>query len=187
MRMATFFSADLHFGHSGIIDFCDRPFEDVSEMNRVLIKNWNSRVSNDDHVYIAGDLFYGGRDAAGQNEAIEIVKKLNGILHLIAGNHDFPYLKNMEYHYLFADVDQVRYLKHEGEHIFICHYPMAEWSGYYRGSWHIYGHIHNDKKGPAYQYLKTQEKALNAGVDICGFMPVTFEELKSYNEVFHSS
>ena len=179
--MAVYFTADLHFGHSEIIGFCERPFGDVSEMNKVLVSNWNSRVDNDDHVYIIGDLYYGGRDAAGLSEAVSIVNNLNGILHLVAGNHDIPYLKNMDYHYLFADVDQVRYLKHEGEHFYLCHYPMAEWSGYYRGSWHIYGHIHN-AKNPAYQYMKTQEKALNAGVDICNFMPVTFEELKIYNK-----
>ena len=184
--MATYFTADLHFGHSAIIDFCNRPFDNVTEMNRTLINNWNSRVSNDDHVYIAGDLYYGGRDAAGVDEAIVIVKKLNGILHLIAGNHDFPYLKNMEYHYLFADVDQLRYLKHEGEEIYLCHYPMAEWSGYFRGSRHIYGHIHNAKDSDAYKFLKTQDNALNAGVDICQFMPVTFQELIKYNEIFKS-
>jgi calcineurin-like phosphoesterase family protein len=184
--LATYFTADLHFGHQAIIDYCNRPFNDVSEMNQCLIKNWNSRVSNDDHVYIVGDLFYGGRDAAGVDEAIATVKKLNGILHLIAGNHDFPYLKNMEYHYLFADVDQIRYFKHEGEHIFLCHYPMAEWSGYYRGSWHIYGHVHNDINSTASQYMKTLDKALNAGVDICQYMPVTFGELKKYNELFKS-
>ena len=184
--MATYFTADLHFGHQAIIDYCNRPFGDVSEMNQSLIKNWNSRVTNDDHVYIVGDLFYGGRDAAGIDEAIATVKKLNGILHLVAGNHDFPYLKNMEYHYLFADVDQIRYLKHAGEHIFLCHYPLAEWSGYYRGSWHIYGHVHNDKENTAYHYMKTLDKALNAGVDICEYMPVTFEELKEYNKIYPS-
>jgi len=180
--VATYFTADLHFGHSEIIGFCERPFSDVSEMNRVLINNWNSRVSKEDHVFIVGDLYYGGRDAAGLKEAVSTVSKLNGILHLVAGNHDFPYLKNMDYHYLFADVDQIRYLKHEGKYLYLCHYPMAEWSGYFRGSWHIYGHIHN-AKNTAYQYMKTQEKALNAGVDICGFTPVTFEELIQYNDV----
>ena len=179
--MATFFTADLHFGHEAILEFCDRPFKDINEMNRTLIDNWNARVTNDDHVYIIGDLYYGGRDAKGVDEAIKIVEKLNGILHLVAGNHDFPYLKNMGYHYLFADVDQVRYLKHGDDNLFLCHYPMAEWSGYYRGSWHIYGHIHN-AKNTAYEYMRSQERALNAGVDICSFMPVTFEELKMYNE-----
>jgi len=184
--VATYFTADLHFGHTAIIEFCNRPFKDVSEMNRTLIHNWNSRVRNDDHVYIVGDVFYGGRDAAGLDEAIAIVKKLNGILHLVAGNHDLPYLKKMEYHYLFADVDQLRYLKHEDEHIFLCHYPMAEWSGYYRGSWHIYGHIHNAVESSAFQYMKTQKKALNAAVDICQYMPVTFQELKQFNEIFRA-
>ncbi|MCL2424927.1 MAG: metallophosphoesterase family protein [Oscillospiraceae bacterium] len=179
--MANFFTADLHFGHEAIIGFCDRPFENITKMNKVLIDNWNSRIRNDDHVYIVGDLYYGGRDGAGVDEAIKIVKELNGILHLVAGNHDFPYLKNMEYHYLFADVDQIRYLKHGEDSIFLCHYPMAEWSGYFRGSWHIYGHIHN-AKNTAYDYMRNQERALNAGVDICDFMPVTFDELKMYNE-----
>jgi len=178
--MAVYFTADLHFGHGEIIEFCERPFTDVDQMNKTLIKNWNSRVSNDDHVYIVGDIYYGGRDAAGVKEAVSIVGRLNGILHLIAGNHDFPYLKNTEYHYLFADVDQIRYLKYGGRDISLCHYPIAEWSGYYRGSWHIYGHIHN-AKNPVYEYMKTQERALNAGVEICNYMPVTFEELIKCN------
>ena len=181
--MATFFTADLHFGHEEIIGYCGRPFADVEQMDRELVYKWNSRVSNNDHVYIVGDLFYGGRDAAGYDKAIETVKKLNGILHLVAGNHDFPYLKNMDYHYLFADTDQIRYLKHEGKNIFLCHYPIAEWSGFFRGSMHIYGHIHN-QKGEAYQYMASTGRALNAGVDICSFMPVTFDELIKYNDEF---
>ena len=184
--MATFFTADLHFGHENIIGFCDRPFKDIADMTRTLINNWNSRVSNEDHVYIVGDLFYGGRGAAGVNEAVDTVKQLNGILHLIAGNHDIPYLKKTDYHYLFADVDQLRYLSHEGKTIFLCHYPLAEWSGYFRGSWHIYGHIHN-QKSEAYKHMQTLENALNAGVDICNFSPVTFNELIECNKVFKAN
>ena len=184
--MAVYFTADLHFGHNGIIESCGRPFEDISDMNRALIRNWNARVTNNDHVYIVGDVYYGGRRAAGQDEAIEIVKKLNGILHLVAGNHDLPYLKNTEYHYLFADVDHLRYLSHDGKDIFLCHYPIAEWSGFFRGSWHIYGHIHNQKNA-AFLHMMNLDKALNAGVDICRFMPVTFQELIVCNEKFKAN
>jgi calcineurin-like phosphoesterase family protein len=90
----------------------------------------------------------------------------------------------MDYHYLFADVDHLRYLKHDGKHIFLCHYPLAEWSGYYRGSLHIYGHIHNQKESAVFDYMKNQERALNAGVDICQYMPVTLGELIAYNDAF---
>ncbi|MCL2392913.1 MAG: metallophosphoesterase family protein [Oscillospiraceae bacterium] len=182
--MATFFISDTHFGDSAIIDYCNRPFATVDEMNRALIGNWNSRVSNDDDVYIIGDVFYTGRGAAGHKDAIAIVEQLKGKLHLVAGNHDFPYLKKMDYHYLFADVDQVRYLRHDGEDIFMCHYPMTEWSGFYRGSWHIYGHIHNHKNA-AHMYMKNLDKALNAAVEIINYMPVTFNELKMYNEEYN--
>jgi len=183
--LAVFFTADPHFGDEDIIEFTDRPFKNIDDMNRTLISNWNSRISNDDHVYIVGDLFYGGRNAAGQDDAISIIKKLNGILHLIAGNHDIPYLKNTDYHYLFADVDHLRYLSHDGKDIFLCHYPLAEWSGYFRGSWHIYGHIHN-QKNPAFLHMKNLEHALNAGVDVCNYMPVTFQELVTFNKAFQS-
>ena len=183
--MATYFTADTHFGDAANIDYCNRPFKNVDEMNRVLINNWNSRVTNDDNVYIIGDVFYAGRDAVGCKAAIEIVKQLKGKLHLIAGNHDLPYLKKMDYHYLFADVDQIRYLKHEGEDIFMCHYPMAEWSGYYRKSWHIYGHIHNHKN-TAYMHMRQLDNALNAAAEITDYKPVTFHELIDYNNIHKS-
>jgi calcineurin-like phosphoesterase family protein len=57
--------------------------------------------------------------------------------------------------------------------------------GYYRGSYHIHGHIHNRRQG-VFEYLKTQDRALNAGVDVNAFMLVPFKELLLYNERFKS-
>jgi len=51
-----YFTSDLHLGHRGIITMRDRPFADVSEMNRTLITNFNSAVHRDDTVYILGNL-----------------------------------------------------------------------------------------------------------------------------------
>ena len=34
-----YFTSDTHFFHSNIINLCDRPFKNVDEMNRVLIRN----------------------------------------------------------------------------------------------------------------------------------------------------
>jgi calcineurin-like phosphoesterase family protein len=68
-----------------------------------------------------------------------------------------------------------------------CHYPLAEWSGYFRGWYHIYGHIHNNTTNPAFAFLKAQERALNAGVDINHFKPVTLSELIANNKTFKQS
>ena len=35
-----FFSSDQHFGHRNVINFCDRPYADVKEMNQSLIDNY---------------------------------------------------------------------------------------------------------------------------------------------------
>src|SRR6056297_469802 len=74
--MATWFTADLHFGHRNIIDYCDRPFADVEEMNRTLVGNWNATVDGDDVVWVVGD-FAMGTIA----ETLPIAAEL-------AGNHD---------------------------------------------------------------------------------------------------
>jgi calcineurin-like phosphoesterase family protein len=47
--------ADLHFGHTNVIKYSDRPFTDADDMDESLIKNWNNTVSKDDIVYVLGD------------------------------------------------------------------------------------------------------------------------------------
>lgn len=53
-----YYTADQQFGHSNIIRFCDCPFTDVTETDETLINNWNNVVSDDDIVYILGDLVF---------------------------------------------------------------------------------------------------------------------------------
>ena len=68
------FSSDQHFGHRNVINFCDRPYADVKEMNQSLIDNWNSVVSNNDIIFVLGDMFW----FHGRHEIKKVVAKLNG-------------------------------------------------------------------------------------------------------------
>jgi len=179
--MATYFTADCHFGHFNIIKHCNRPFETLDEMNKTLITNWNARVNKNDHVYIAGDLAW----SSGFENALSIIKQLNGVLHLAVGNHDKDFLKKNEYRELFAKIESVLTVKDAKRKIIICHYPIAEWDGSRRDSWHVYGHIHNTRD-ETHAFMATRERSLNAGVDICKFMPVTFDELIGHNNAFNS-
>src|SRR5690606_30041888 len=80
----VFFTADTHFGHSGIIGMCNRPFENIEHHDRALIENWNAVVEPDDTVWFLGDFAYRTRP---QNIR-RIFDMLNGTKHLICGNHD---------------------------------------------------------------------------------------------------
>ena len=72
----------------------------------------------------------------------------------------------------------------DGEnHLCLCNYPIAEWNGYFRKSWHVYGHIHN-KKEETYDIMKKKERALNAGCMINNYSPASLIELVRNNTVF---
>lgn len=173
-----YYTGDLHFGHKTILKFDNRPFSDIDEMDRILIENWNSRVTKNDHVYILGDI-------ALHNEKPYswYLSQLQGQKHLIVGNHDRKLLKDIEAMGYFVSVDHYLELTDDSKHLILSHYPIAEWNGFYKENWHLYGHIHNTTNG-VYQYMKQFDKALNTGCMINNYIPVTFQELVVNNQLF---
>lgn len=76
----------------------------------------------------------------------------------------------------------------DGSHkITLCHYPMMSWNGCNKGAFHIHGHIHNNRNDSYWPLLLQMPHALNAGVDVNGFAPVTFNELVENNRIFKES
>ena len=179
--MAIYFTADTHFGHENVIKFSNRQFENLVEMEKVLTENWNARVRPDDDIYIVGDFAWRAR----HDHIMKCIKQLNGRKHLIMGNHDRKYMDFDDYRAAFVLIDKSTEIFLDKQRIILCHYPMAEWHQYHRGSYHIHGHIHN-RKDDAFYYLR-DKNALNAGVDINHYMPVTFEELIINNKFFKES
>lgn len=181
-RDMTYFTSDLHLGHKNIIGLCGRPFENVDEMDEVLIEKWNSRVKKNDVVYILGDL------AWDKKRVTYYLEQLSGKKVLITGNHDSSWAKREECRGYFEGI--YPYLEvHLNMHpITMCHYPMLEWrssreeTGRKLG-YLIHGHIHN-RVADEYRQLYLHFNALNAGVDINGFRPVTFDELMENNMKF---
>lgn len=176
----NYYIADTHLGHKNCIEFDNRPFTTVEEMDETIIANWNAVVRDTDDVYIIGDFCY-----RSSRSPMWYLKRLNGRKHLIVGNHDRHLLNDEEVMKEFVSVDKMTYLK-DGEYtVTLCHFPLAEWNQYYRGAWHIYGHIHAHTNG-CYQFLKNEERALNAGCMINDYMPVTMNQLIRNNREFDS-
>ncbi len=173
------YTSDLHFGHANVIAFDRRPFADREEMDRIMIELWNSRVSPDDTVYILGDVCY-----RSEYTADWYLSRLKGHKILILGNHDLPILENKKALDCLEDVQKMMYVRDEDRHICLCHFPIAEWNKCRNGSWHIYGHIHS-RRDETWQFMKTRERALNAGCMINNYMPASFRELVVNNQRFN--
>lgn len=173
-----FYTSDLHFGHRNVILFDHRPFTDINEMDNVLIYLWNGRVQKDDDVYILGDFCY-----RNDKSAEWYLRKLKGRKHLVIGNHDGELLKNPQAMAQFETVDKMQHITDGDKHICLCHFPIAEWNGFHKGHWHIYGHIHG-RRDEVYEFMKTRGNALNAGCMINNYTPVSFNELVRNNRYF---
>lgn len=172
------YTSDLHFGHENVISFDQRPFADVEEMDNYMIERWNLRVQQDDTVYIVGDLCY--RSKKGPEWYL---RQLKGHKVLILGNHDVPILHNPDAQQYLEGIEKMMHVTDGKNQICLCHFPIAEWNGFFRGSWHIYGHIHV-RKTETYDIMKKRPRALNAGCMINGYVPVTFQELVRNNQIF---
>lgn len=60
--MNIFITADHHFHHKNIIEYCGRPFKTVEEMDKSMIEKWNNKVSKDDLVIHLGDFALGTKE-----------------------------------------------------------------------------------------------------------------------------
>lgn len=161
----NYYIADTHFGHENIIKLCRRPFADADEMDIALITKWNSVVTDSDDVYIVGDFCY-----KSSRKPVDYLKELNGRKHLIVGNHDKSITDDPEASSCFESIDQIKVIRDHGHTICLCHYPMAEWPGYYNGFYHFYGHIHNSPSESC-RIMSGLAKAYNVGADLLGFAP----------------
>ena len=177
-----YFTSDLHLGHNNILKLCSRPFSTIEEMDEYIISAWNKKVKKGDKVYIVGDFIW-----EKEPEPQRFLSRLNGTKILVLGNHDSKWLNKIdnkeEYNLIIAD--KIVEICHEQKVITLSHYPMLEWKnsrkvGSKKLGYLLHGHIHNNVR-EEYFVLFKKENALNVGVDINNFEPVTLQELMQNN------
>lgn len=127
--------SDWHYGHANAIEFDQRPFRSVEEMNAALVTRWNDVVSPEDLVYVLGDFFW-----CKSSDAVPVLKSLHGTKFLIRGNHDRSndgaFIKQ------FAKVTDYMEVDDDGRKVVLCHYPIPCYKNHYHGWIHLYGHVH---------------------------------------------
>ena len=175
------FTSDMHLGHKNILKFCNRPFDNVEEMNFKLIENWNSKVKENDIVFNLGDVAFGN-----PSFIKDCLSQLKGKHYLIIGNHDLKNLNNKSVLDMFEDVSFQRYLIIDGRCVYLNHYPFLCYGGVYRNPentvYQLYGHVHSGpncfgKDIDRLQY--TFPFQYDVGVDNNNYYPISFEEVNN--------
>ena len=190
-----------HFSHANIILYSKRPFTNEGdtyleegtgkprwssrqianvrkkEMDEAMILNWNAVVKEDDEVYHLGDVTFGNTA-----DAIQILRRLNGKLKFIWGNHDKAMMDLKSIINFYSDLkDRVEFLGHYeeiyryGEMFCLFHYPILVWNKMHHGSYALCGHSHGTcvSSNP----VTTTTRLLDVGVDSNNFRPWSIEEI----------
>ncbi len=161
-RTKIWFTSDTHFGHPAIIRFCGRPFQDVGEMDRALVANWNAVVRPEDEVWHLGDFLH--RSDRSPDHYLSL---LNGQKHLVVGNHDTESSKAK----YWASVQAYKELMVEGQRMILFHYGLRVWHGCRKGSYMLYGHSHGRLPG--------NSQSTDVGVDCWNYYPVDLAQILS--------
>lgn len=157
----TWFTADTHFGHANILRFCERPWPSIEEHDLGLIELWNSAVAPGDTVFHLGDFAY----KMHPREMLKVFNSLNGIKHLIRGNHDSSTTEALPW----ASVSERLTTSVNGQRLVLDHYPLRSWHGSNRGTISLFGHVHNR--------IQNYTNSCDVGVDAWSFMPVDLSSI----------
>lgn len=132
--MRTFVIADLHFGDEAV---CTRyrkpdgsplrPFASAAQMDAEIIRRWNQSVTEDDLVYVLGDV--------GRGVNARSVRLLAGRKRLIAGNRDD--VAALSASGLFETISVAKWLPGW----LLSHIPVHP-SQLRNGARNIHGHLH---------------------------------------------
>lgn len=197
MKTKLYFTSDWHIGHTNVIKFDNRPFKDVDEMAKVLIKNFNMLVPTHGITYFLGDM---GLCANGLLKTV--IDQLHGTKILVRGNHDGK--MDAMYEVGFDMVTEKAQITIGDSIVTMTHCPLKglfredttgmsgadgtdNWHGEWKhknrfsiedfGQFHLHGHIHSPNKGKSQRILGRQ---MDIGVTANKYKPVPIADIISW-------
>ena len=176
-----FFTSDTHFGHNKEFLWKGRGFGSVEEHAEGLIENWNKVVKAHDIVYFLGDIALSPEN---EEKSIEWVKRLNGEIKWIGGNHDTD--KRMER--FLVECDNIiewdgwaEKLKLDKKTLFLTHYPTLTINKLDSQEqvkktlvYNLHGHTHQTTNFSP----DLPKNCYHVGLDSHNLTPVSWEEVK---------
>jgi calcineurin-like phosphoesterase family protein len=163
-----YFTSDTHYFHRKIIEYSKRPFRNLEEMHKEMVRRWNERVGPEDTVVHLGDFSFGSF-ADGRS----VLERLNGRKVIVLGNHDRSAKRMMEMGFEEAHESLSRSDLMPGLRVFMRHKPPVPVGQHdHQSEGHdvfLCGHVH--------ELWARRGDVINVGVDVSDFRPLTLAEL----------
>lgn len=127
-------------------------------MNDLIISNWNKTVNKKDVTIILGDITM-------EKANYDILNCLNGIKHIVLGNHDEGQHTKVLQQYVNRIYGMLEY-----KGFILTHCPVHPSQLDFRYSFNIHGHVHsNSLDDPRY---------INVSAEVINYTPVLINDLK---------
>ncbi|MFC6954810.1 hypothetical protein [Halorubellus litoreus] len=167
--MVDYLVSDLHLDHRNIVEYCNRPFDSVEEMNDQLVSNWQAVVDPDDVVLFGGDLTI--RESA--SALLNWLEALPGEIVFVIGNHDGTLLSERDDVYF---VEEYRF-EHRNVPFRVVHDPADGPSN--QTGWLLHGHHHNNHP-EQYPLVAHDTRRVNFSVELIDYRPLAMDRLVDY-------
>jgi calcineurin-like phosphoesterase family protein len=152
--------SDQHFFHKNIIEYGERPFQDMSEMLDVMRHRYHECVKPNDIVLFGGDVAFGAL-----TQANDFLRGWPGRKVLVLGNHEFApdYRKYPHFEWVVMSFA----FEWDGRWVGVSHLPVG--SELLPERWiNLHGHTHQRKVGPRH---------VNMAVECTDYKPRLFVDL----------
>jgi calcineurin-like phosphoesterase family protein len=162
----------------------DRGFSSTNDHDDFFAQQWVESVTKKDSVWILGDLA-----SSNPRPALELLAKLPGTKHLVAGNHDpvHPLYPDAHRHFrkyldVFSSVQMAASRRIGDRNVVLSHFPYHgdgidredrynQWRLHDEGLWLLHGHVH--------KAWKVNGRQVNVGFDAWQ-RPLSFDELGQF-------
>ena len=173
-----FFTSDSHLGDEFTLKSDLRPFKNVKQFDKYVIRTWNKQAKKDDEIFVVGDFIdCDGKESVEWKKSIFLVKKIKAKVTLVMGNNEdriVKYFFNNNFEEFrsfcvklgFKDVIKNMTLTMRGKEFYLVHKP-AEYKENYIN---LVGHSH--AAGGIYKPF-----GLNVGCDLFHFRLVSEDDL----------
>ena len=140
-----YFTSDLHFGHNQPFVYEARGFPFIGEHDETIIQNWNNIITEEDDVYILGDLMLNDNE-----HGLECLRQLNGNLHFVIGNHDSPARIKLYEEVGLINEGYATVIKYRKYYFYLSHYPTVTTNGkvesLHQVTLNLSGHTHSPQR-----------------------------------------